>query len=59
MKKTGKQCDPQGASPSHNRMLEENGVPPEAVEDCDAEKGDEAPRAFPQRDPAKKKTGRI
>jgi hypothetical protein len=31
----GIKCDPAGAKPSHNRMLERHNVPPEAIEDCE------------------------
>ena len=31
------QCDPSGASPKHNRILEQHGIPPEVVVDCHEE----------------------
>jgi hypothetical protein len=49
-------CDPNGPQPEHNRMLERNNIPPEAIENCDAET--EAGRSRGG-DPAKKKTGEF
>jgi hypothetical protein len=49
-------CDPDGPKPEHNRMLERNNIPPQTIENCDADK--EAVRSR-EDDRAKKKTGEF
>ena len=47
------QCNPNGASPRHNRMLEKHGFPPQAIEECDDHRQLQAPKDQREKTPKK------